>query len=229
MLHWREWYPHIEYISNPIFHKTNPIFHKTQANEMFYTMDFLDAKATLTFQIVSKKQLCLNDIHWQKTTQRKKPEGLTNIDLETKKAIYFSNSFFNYIADRLTKIDLETKKAIYFFNSFFNYIADSDTYTIHFYFSEAGFKIKCDGLNEQGHNAFMKLYQMNVIIHSKLHIEHDMYMGDMEYSKINNTFINSKCVLNPFAKEVIREDDSLPSEEELYKQFSFVDLLEREE
>lgn len=157
-----------------------------------YTIYFFTSKVLFTFVILPDGRLSLNNLYWGEKVMRNRPSGLANLDLETKKAICF-------------------------FDSFFNYIAESDTYTIHFYFSEAGLKIDCEGLNEEGLKAFMKLYEMKLIIHSKLEIEHD-----------HDMFVNSKCILNPFAKDVIREDDSLPFYQELYRQFSFEDLIEDE-
>lgn len=180
------------------------LFQKTQANEMVYTMHCLNAKAFLTFQIGSKGELYLNSVNWQKTTQRKKPEGLENIDLETKKALLF-------------------------FYFLFMYDAESTRYMHYFSLSEEGVSIECQMLNEEGEKAFRKLYEMQFIIHSKLHIKEHT---DMPSSLKNTDFeisIYSKCLLDPFVEEIIMEDDTLPSHSELYKLYSSESITEDEE
>jgi hypothetical protein len=197
IIHWQEASELVTEHSEDFMPST--FLQKTQANEMVYTMHCLNAKATLTFQIDSKGQFFLNDIHWQKTTQRKKPEGLENIDLETKKAIRF-----------------------FFF--MFRYEYESGKYVHNLYLSEKGLMISCDILNEEGEKAFRKLYEMQFIIHSMLRIGEHTDIPDFELS------INSKCILDPFVEEMIREeDDTLPSYEELFGLFSSGYFIEDEE
>ena len=184
------------------------LFQKTQANEMVYTMHCLNAKAFLTFRIGSKGELYLNSVNWQKTTQRKKPEGLENIDLETKKALLFFYFLFMY--------DAETTRYMHYFD-----------------LSEQGVSIECQMLNEEGEKAFRKLYEMQFIIHSKLDIKEDANMS----SPLKNTdfeiSIYSKCILDPFVKEIVKErimeDYTLPSHLKLYELYSSECITEDEE
>jgi len=203
MIHWQEASELVTEHSEDFMPST--FLQKTQANEMLYTMHCLNAKATLTFQIDPKGHFFLNDIHWQKTTQRKKPEGLENLDLQTKKAIRF-----------------------FFF--MFRYEYESGKYIHNLYLSEKGLMLSCDILNEEGEKAFRKLYEMQFIIHSMLRIgEHT----DMPSSLMNTDFeisIYSKCILDPFVEQMIREeDDTLPSYKELVGLFSSGYFIEDEE
>jgi len=164
--------------------------------EISHTLNLLASKAILTFHNDSNEELVFQDIQWQRYTEHKKPEGLENIDIETRKAIHFFSHYFK------------------------NNNNGSVKHMFLFSFSKDGLNISCRFLNDYGINAFIKLYNMNFILHSWLSVKCDKEYIVADTMDDRRQIITLGCTIDPFVDAIIREDDSLLSEKYLYGLFS---------